>query len=75
MHSAWQNRNINRAQEINLKLSTLHNVLFIESSPGPVKYAASILGLCKEDTRLPLSEIKEDTKRQVKNCLEELQLL
>ena len=75
LHSAWQNRNINRAQEINLKLSTLHNVLFIESSPGPVKYAASILGLCKEDTRLPLSEIKEDTKRQVKNCLEELQLL
>ena len=75
MHSAWQEANITKAQEINLKLSSLHNALFIESSPGPVKYAASLLGLCNEDTRLPLSSIKADTKQVVKNCLQELQLL
>ena len=75
MHSAWQEKNISKAQEINLKLSSLHNALFIESSPGPVKYAASLLGLCNENTRLPLSEIKDDTKKLVKNCLQELQLL
>ena len=75
MHSAWQEGNISKAQEINLKLSSLHNALFIESSPGPVKYAASLLGLCNENTRLPLSEIKDDTKKLVKNCLQELQLL
>ena len=75
LHSAWQNGNISKAQEINLKLSSLHNALFIESSPGPVKYAASLLGLCNKKTRLPLSEIKDDTKISVKNCLEELQLL
>ncbi|GIR46962.1 MAG: 4-hydroxy-tetrahydrodipicolinate synthase [Alphaproteobacteria bacterium] len=63
MHSAWQEKNISKAQEINLKLSSLHNALFIESSPGPVKYAASLLGLCNENTRLPLSEIKDDTKK------------
>ena len=72
MHSAWQEANITKAQEINLKLSSLHNALFIESSPGPVKYAASLLGLCNEDTRLPLSSIKADTKQVVKNCLQEL---
>ena len=75
MHLAWQEKNISKAQEINLKLSSLHNALFIESSPGPVKYAASLLGLCNENTRLPLSEIKDDTKKIVKNCLQELQLL
>ncbi len=75
LHSAWQNGNISMAQEINLKLSSLHNALFVESSPGPVKYAASLLGLCNKKTRLPLSEIKDDTKKLVKNCLEELQLL
>ncbi len=75
MHTAWQELNISKAQEINLKLSLLHNALFIESSPGPVKYAASLLGLCKEDTRLPLSEIKTDTKKTIKSCLKELQLL
>jgi len=75
MHSAWKESNITKAQEINLKLSSLHDVLFIESSPGPVKYAASLLGLCNENTRLPLSQIKDDTKKAVKNCLRELQLL
>jgi len=75
MHIAWQDGNILKAQEINTKLSLLHNALFIESSPGPVKYAASLLGLCNEDTRLPLSKIKEDTKKEVKSCLQELELL
>ncbi len=75
MHSAWEKGNISEAQEINLKLSSLHNALFVESSPGPVKYAASLLGLCNKNTRLPLSEIKDDTKKLVKNCLQELQLL
>ena len=75
LHSAWQDANISKAQEINLKLSSLHNALFIESSPGPVKYAASLLGLCNKNTRLPLTEIKDDTKKLVKSCLQELQLL
>ncbi|GIR14244.1 MAG: hypothetical protein CM15mP24_4870 [Candidatus Pelagibacterales bacterium] len=34
-----------------------------------------LLGLCNENTRFPLSEIKDDTKKLVKNCLQELQLL
>ena len=75
MHSAWQQENIAKAQEINLLLSSLHEALFVESSPGPVKYAASLLGLCNSNTRLPLSEIKDDTKKIVKKCLQELQLL
>ncbi len=75
MHNAWQETNISKAQEINLKLSSLHNALFIESSPGPVKYAASLMGLCSMNTRLPLSEITDDTKKLIKNCLQELQLL
>ncbi len=75
MHSAWQECNISKAQKINLKLSSLHHALFIESSPGPVKYAASLLGLCKQDTRLPLSEINNNTKKIVENCLKELQLI
>ena len=75
MHNEWQNGNITQCQEINLKLSSLHNALFLESSPGPVKYAASLLGLCNESTRLPLSEINDNTKKEIKSCLLELQLL
>ena len=31
MHSAWEKGDISKAQEINLKLSSLHNALFVES--------------------------------------------
>tara|TARA_Y100001970_G_scaffold88509_1_gene111720 strand:- start:9332 stop:10204 length:873 start_codon:yes stop_codon:yes gene_type:complete len=75
MHQAWRDNNIERAQKINLKLAKLHNALFIESSPGPVKYAASLMNLCNEETRLPLSSISESTKKIVKDCLVELNLI
>ena len=75
MHLEWRNKNIEKAQEINQNLSELHQALFIESSPGPVKYAASLLGLCEPDTRLPLVSIKDKTKAIVKNCLNKLNLI
>ena len=75
MHNAWRNGNIKIAQEINLKLSKLTHSLFLESSPGPVKYAASLMGLCTSETRLPLVEISENTKKAVYNCLKNLSLI
>ena len=75
MHLAWKNKEINKAQDLNLKLAKLHQALFIESSPGPVKYAASLLGLCLPETRLPLYEINEETKKIVKDCLIEINLI
>ncbi len=75
MHKAWRDKDIKTAQEINLKLAKLHNALFIESSPGPVKYAASLLGLCTSETRLPLVEIQDDTKKIISDCLKSLSLI
>ena len=75
MQKYWREKDIQKCQEINLKLSKLHNALFLESSPGPVKYAAHLLGLCKPDTRLPLVEIENLTKNEVKNCLKEINLI
>jgi len=75
MHQAWREKNIEKSQTINLKLAKLHNALFVESSPGPVKYAASLIGLCNQDTRLPLVEIEQSTKTIVKECLEELKII
>jgi len=75
MQLAWREKNIEKAQEINLKLARLHNSLFLESSPGPVKYAASLLGLCSSETRLPLVDINENTKQNIADCLKSLTLL
>jgi 4-hydroxy-tetrahydrodipicolinate synthase len=47
------------------KLMPLHDAMFVEASPGPVKYAVSKLGLCLPDTRLPLVPVTEATKRAV----------
>lgn len=51
------------------RLMPLHHALFVEASPGPVKYAASLLGLCEPDTRLPLIPVMESTKESVREAL------
>ncbi|HYB56903.1 MAG TPA: 4-hydroxy-tetrahydrodipicolinate synthase [Alphaproteobacteria bacterium] len=75
MHEAWQKGNIKRAQELNESLMPLHLALFTETSPAPVKYAASLLGLCSADVRLPLCEIQDTTKAKVRDALAHLGLL
>jgi 4-hydroxy-tetrahydrodipicolinate synthase len=57
------------------QLMPLHDALFVESSPGPVKYAASLLGLCVPDTRLPLAPITEATKAKVKAAMVHARLI
>ena len=60
---------IAKAKEINEKLMPLHKSLFIESSPSPVKYAASLLNLSSDEVRLPLIKITEETKKTVRSAL------
>lgn len=58
------------ALEFHDRLMPLHEALFVESNPAPVKYAVSLLGICKADVRLPLSPIAESTKERVREALE-----
>ena len=69
------NNLISKAKEINEKLLPLHTSLFIESSPSPVKYGASLLGLCSEDVRLPLVKITEHARHIVKSAMNKAGLL
>lgn len=75
MHQAWQAGDIKTAQSINGRLMPVHDAMFCEASPGPVKYAAELLGICSAETRLPLCEIAEDSKAQVKAALRSAGLL
>ena len=68
-------KDIDKASELDKILQPLHNSLFIESTPSPVKYAASVLGMCKPTVRLPLVEIREDTKKKVTQALKVAKLL
>ncbi len=67
--------NIDKAKDIDELLQPLHSSLFIESNPSPVKYAASLLNMCSPEVRLPLVEIKNDTKKKVLEALKVVKLL
>jgi len=75
MHDAWAAGNLDRAMELNELLLPLHDALFCETSPGPVKYAASLLGLCSAEARLPVCEIADSTKRRVEEVMTSIGLL
>ncbi len=75
MHMAWQKGDLATVQSINERLMPLHLALFAETSPAPVKYAASLLGLCTAELRLPLCEIQEATKAKVRDAMARLGLI
>ena len=69
------NNDIKEAQRLDKILQPIHNSMFIESNPSPVKYAAKLLGLCGDEVRLPLVQITEPTKIAVKKALASADLL
>ncbi|MDA9012657.1 4-hydroxy-tetrahydrodipicolinate synthase [Alphaproteobacteria bacterium] len=75
MHAAWAAGDIVTAQTINERLMPLHDSMFCEASPGPVKYAAELLGICSAETRLPLCEIAPASKARVEAALRSAGLL
>ncbi len=51
------------------RLMPLHDAMFCEANPGPVKYAASRLGLCEAEVRLPMVPISQSSQRTVDAAL------
>ena len=51
------------------RLAPLHDALFVEPSPAPVKYAASLLGLCTDEVRLPLVAATEAARAKVREAM------
>jgi 4-hydroxy-tetrahydrodipicolinate synthase len=59
-----------KARDYQDRLMPLHDALFCETSPAPVKYAASLLGLCSAEVRLPLVEASESARATVKAAMQ-----
>ena len=64
-----------KAREYQDRLMPLHDSLFCETSPAPVKYAASLLGKSSEEVRLPLAEATEGARAQVKAAMQRAGLI
>lgn len=57
------------------RLTPLHEVLFVETNPGPVKYAVSRLGFGTAEMRLPMVAISDATRKAVDRVLRDLDLI
>ncbi|MCC7275470.1 MAG: 4-hydroxy-tetrahydrodipicolinate synthase [Alphaproteobacteria bacterium] len=75
MHVSWQKGDVANAMKINKRLMPLHEALFVETSPAPVKFAASLLGKCLPDCRLPLAPTMEPTRARVRTAMTNAGLL
>ncbi len=75
MQEACQRGDFVTALDIQKSLMGLHQALFVEPSPAGVKYAASLLGLCDESCRLPIVSLTTETKIQIREAMEVLDLL
>jgi 4-hydroxy-tetrahydrodipicolinate synthase len=75
LHNAWQSGDLATVMTLQDRLMPLHTAMFCESSPGPVKYAAELLGKCSSETRLPLCEISDTSKATVRAALQSAGLL
>jgi 4-hydroxy-tetrahydrodipicolinate synthase len=75
MQAAWRDGDAARALELQDGLMPLHSNLFVETSPGPVKYAASLMGLCSGELRKPMVEVTDATKAVVRGAMEVTGLL
>ena len=63
------------AEKLDKVLQPVHNSMFIESNPSPVKYAAKLLKLCDDEVRLPLVKVTDPTKEIIKKALASANLL
>jgi 4-hydroxy-tetrahydrodipicolinate synthase len=69
MHQAWRRGAAATAMKINERLLPLHDALFCETSPAPVKYACSLLGKSTPDVRLPLVPASAQAQEQVRTAM------
>jgi len=60
---------LDAARELQDRLMPLHDALFVEPSPAPVKYAGSLLGLCSDEVRLPLVPATEHARTVVRAAM------
>ena len=60
----------NEATQLQDQLMTLHDAMFCETSPIPVKYALGLMGKCRDEIRLPLQAPTPENQARVKSILQ-----
>lgn len=66
---------LKEAIRLNNSLMPLYHACFVESNPIPAKAALSLMGLCRDEMRLPLLAATESTRTLLADVLRKLELL
>ena len=66
--------NADLARQANRELINLHQNLFVEANPIPVKWALHKMGMCSKGIRLPLLELSSEFRPIIENDLKDLNL-
>ena len=69
MHDAWGDGRVREAMALQRRLLPVHDAMFAETSPGPVKFAASLLGYGSAHCRLPLAPLADATQERVRAAM------
>jgi 4-hydroxy-tetrahydrodipicolinate synthase len=75
LQQATASNNYLEALKIQDKLTNLNSAMFCETNPGPVKYACSLLGLCKPEIRLPLVLPTLESQQKIQQEMKNLNLI
>lgn len=71
----FNNGNIFESRRLQMQLSPLIKAAFLETNPIPIKIAASLLGLCEPELRLPLCPMQESNRQKLISVMKSLNLL
>jgi 4-hydroxy-tetrahydrodipicolinate synthase len=75
LQKATEKGDYKTALKLQDKLTDLHEVMFCETNPIPVKYAASLMGLCSPETRLPLVTPSAAAKKKIESEMKKVGLI
>lgn len=70
LHRAWERKDWSEIERLRDLLLPLHDAMFVETNPAPVKYAAAQLGFGDGSLRLPLCEVSEKSKEIILSALQ-----
>ena len=63
------------AKKLDNILQPVHDAMFVESNPSPVKFGAKLMNLCDDEVRLPLVKVTDGAKKIIKKALESAKLI
>ena len=75
VYRAWAAGDAKKALELHTRLMPLHDVMFVETNPMPVKYAASVLGKCTGEMRLPMVTPLPASRERIETAMRDLGMI